>query len=145
MKAKILVLITFVFLPIIIFSQPLEKGIIRVTIDGIEDENGIMMIGLFTERDEFLVTPTFPLEYKITDEKTIVVTFENIPLGKYALSIFHDLNENKELDSNFFKIPKEPYGFSNNYMPKFGPPSFKGASFQLKTNQLEFQITLKSF
>ena len=42
----------------------------------------------------------------------------------------HDTNDNKELDSNLFGMPKEGFGFSNDAMGMFGPPDFKKASFE---------------
>jgi uncharacterized protein (DUF2141 family) len=35
------------------------------------------------------------------------------------------------MDNNFFGIPKEQYGFSNNARALFGPPNFEDASFVL--------------
>ena len=43
----------------------------------------------------------------------VFVSFENIPAGSYAISVFYDLNNNGQLDKNFLSIPKEPYDFSN--------------------------------
>ena len=37
-----------------------------------------------------------------------------LPPGTYAIGIFHDVNLNNKMDNNFFGIPKEQYGFSNN-------------------------------
>ena len=143
---RIALLILVLFLPILsLRSQSQNKGKIIVTIQGIEETGGTMMVGLFTENDTFLEVPTYPREIPINNEKSIVAIFDNIPYGTYALSIFHDLNNNGELDANFFRIPKEPFGFSNNYMPRFGPPSFKGASFELGNDVLELSVSLKSF
>ena len=55
----------------------------------------------------------------------------NIPYGVYAVSVLHDANKNNEMDSNFFGIPKEGVGASNNAKGSFGPPSFKDASFKV--------------
>jgi uncharacterized protein (DUF2141 family) len=55
-----------------------------------------------------------------------------IPYGKYAVTIFHDVNGDTELNSNFMGIPKEPYGFSNNPRAMFGPPSFEQSLFEFK-------------
>ena len=52
----------------------------------------------------------------------------------YAFSFFHDLNNNKKLDTNFLGIPKEPYGFSNNKKGRFGPPKFSEASLEINKN-----------
>ena len=129
----------------LVFGQSVQKGTIIVEITGIEDKGGIMTVGLYKETDKFLGIPSFGEEIKITDESTISLKFENIPFGSYAISIYHDLNENGELDSNFIGIPKEPIGFSKNYFPKFGPPKFKNAAFELDQNEISMNINLSTF
>ena len=59
---------------------------------------------------------------------TATYSFE-LPNGTYAIGIFVDANYNNEMDRNFFGVPKEQYGFSNDAKGSFGPPSFKDASF----------------
>jgi uncharacterized protein (DUF2141 family) len=49
-----------------------------------------------------------------------------VPPGKYAVSVYQDVNENGKLDQNFLGIPKEPIGFGNNYRP-LGKPDFDAA------------------
>jgi uncharacterized protein (DUF2141 family) len=46
--------------------------------------------------------------------------------------LFHDANENGELDTNFLGLPKEAYAFSNNAKVTFGPPKFEKAMFEFK-------------
>ena len=53
----------------------------------------------------------------------------DVPAGTYAVAVYQDVNDNGKLDSNFIRIPKEPYGFSNN-IEKLTPPSFEQASFE---------------
>jgi uncharacterized protein (DUF2141 family) len=62
-----------------------------------------------------------------TQAGTFVHVFD-IPAGKYAIGVFHDVNGNNSLDTNFFGMPKEQYGFSNNATGSFGPPSFDDAA-----------------
>jgi uncharacterized protein (DUF2141 family) len=38
----------------------------------------------------------------------------NLPPGKYAVALIHDLNKNHKLDKNFIGMPKEQWGMSNN-------------------------------
>ncbi|MEC8002307.1 MAG: DUF2141 domain-containing protein [Pseudomonadota bacterium] len=38
---------------------------------------------------------------------------------------------NNKMDNNFFGIPKEQYGFSNNASAFLGPPVFEAAAFEL--------------
>ncbi len=55
----------------------------------------------------------------------------DLPAGTYAVSLFHDVNADRQLNTNFAGIPKEPYGFSNNPKSTFGPPDYKEAAFRL--------------
>ncbi|MCV6613674.1 MAG: DUF2141 domain-containing protein [Cellvibrionaceae bacterium] len=63
------------------------------------------------------------------------LTFHNLPSGDYAVRIFHDENDNRELDRNIIGIPTEPYGFSNN-AGAFGPASFEDAKISLSGDQI---------
>lgn len=51
--------------------------------------------------------------------------------GTYSIGFFIDKNDNEKLDTNFLGVPKEQFGFSNDAMGRFGPPSFEAASFNL--------------
>ena len=64
-----------------------------------------------------------------------------LPDGKYAIGIFVDANYNNKMDRNFFGIPKEQYGFSNDAKGSFGPPSFKDASFNV-SGDMKLKINL---
>lgn len=57
------------------------------------------------------------------------ITINSVEPGTYALSIFHDEDNNNELSTNFFGVPNEGYGFSNNVIGSFGKPTFTEASF----------------
>ena len=54
-----------------------------------------------------------------------------LPNGEYAISLFVDFNGNKKIDKNFFGIPKEQYGFSNNVMGRMSAPTFDQAKFMV--------------
>ena len=126
-------------------NSQVEEGTIFLTIKEIENKDGVMMVALFNEDDKFLKIPSYSQEIPISDETEIKVIFRNIPYRKYAVSIYHDLNENGDLDSNMIMIPKEPIGFSNDYFPKFGPPKFKHAAFDLDQKELKMTVNLKTY
>ncbi len=44
----------------------------------------------------------------------VIYTFKGLPHGRYAVGVYHDANDNGELDMNFLGIPKEDFGISNN-------------------------------
>ena len=58
-----------------------------------------------------------------------------MPLGSYAISTYHDENDNDKLDKNIVGIPKEAYGFSNDATGFMGPPKWEDAKFDLKEDK----------
>lgn len=67
-------------------------------------------------------------------EKKAEWTFRQVPPGKWAVRLYHDENDNGKLDTNFFGIPTEGYGFSNNVQGRFGPPSFDRRLFEIQND-----------
>lgn len=72
---------------------------------------------------------------------TFEYIIEDLPKGRYMISIFHDLDSNEELNTNWIGMPKEPFGFSKDAKGKMGPPKFENASFELNED-LETTIHL---
>jgi len=126
-------------------SRSQQLGNIHLTIQNIENEKGTLRVGLFTEDDKFLEESTWSRDIAVNGRQKIELDFENIPYGTYAISIFHDLDENGKLDANFIGIPKEPVGFSNDHQPKMGPPKFNGAKFDLAQKQLALTVNMYSY
>jgi acyl-CoA reductase-like NAD-dependent aldehyde dehydrogenase/uncharacterized protein (DUF2141 family) len=66
----------------------------------------------------------------------------DLPPGRYAASVYEDLNGNQKLDRNLMGIPKEPVGVSGNPSKHFGPPRFDDCSFRLGRTAQTIAITL---
>ena len=117
-----------------------ELRALVLLLKNIKSEQGKIYIAVFNDERSFMKS-----RYK--EEAVTVNSLDDIevelklPDGKYAISIFHDTNNNGKLNTNFMGIPKEPYGFSNNPKTTFGPPNFEKASFDLSANQT-IKITL---
>lgn len=45
--------------------------------------------------------------------------------GVFAVRVYHDENDNGQLDRTPLGVPEEPVGFSNNARSRFGPPTFR--------------------
>ena len=60
------------------------------------------------------------------------LVLDDLPSGTYAVVALHDENENQKLDRNFFGIPKEGWGMSNNPKAYLSAPSYSQASFVLR-------------
>lgn len=116
---------------------------IDVTVSNVKQKQGKMMIAVFDTpayflSDKAVQTAIIP----VTEIGTLRTTLADLKAGEYAISIFHDLNDNGELDKNFMGIPTEPYGFSNNARGSFGPPKFVDAKFSLTAQHQSIDITL---
>jgi uncharacterized protein (DUF2141 family) len=147
---KYLIMRSIPFLILVLLLSPLislaqQTGNIHLTIQHIENEKGTLRVALFTENDKFLDEPSWSKDIASGGREIIEIDFENIPFGTYAISIFHDLDDNGELDANFIGIPKEPVGFSNDYQPKMGPPKFKGAKFDLAQKKLLLSVNMYTY
>lgn len=120
----------------LIFSSPtVEVHTLTVTVDNIKTMEGSIEVGLFNQDGKFLEKNE---AYKSVSVKvtsiTETVVIENLPKGTYAISLYHDINGNGICDRNFMGIPKEPYGFSNNFKPKFSAPTFADCTFDVEAN-----------
>ena len=121
---------------------------IELRIVGLKCAKGQLMIGVYDQANDFpdhdktLKRYIFELEGK--DCSSIKLKIPDLIYGKsYALAVYHDENSNYQLDKNFLGIPLERYGFSNNARGTFGPPSFKEAAFELKSQVLKLNLELK--
>lgn len=76
---------------------------------------------------------------------TVVVQINGIPPGTYAVQAFQDENDNLRIDRNFFGLPKEGIGFSNNARFHFGPPRFSDAAVALGREGGEITVRLHYF
>ncbi len=99
-----------------------------VTVKNIRNNKGVLVIGLFDSERNFTKHP-LKAESPKAMAGTMKIVFHDVNPGDYAISIFHDANENSVLDMNFIGIPKEGFGFSNDAMGTFGPPAFHKAKF----------------
>ncbi len=72
-----------------------------------------------------------------------VVTLNNLQPGVYAIKTFQDENKNGKMDFDWFGIPTERFGFSNNAKPRFDQPNFDQAKFEVHPGTNETTITLR--
>ena len=130
--------IAIVFTSLISFSQD-EKGVsITVTINNVPNNEGVVALALHNKDTFMKVAPIQAKTSKIEDNK-IVLTFENVTPGEYAVLGNHDANNNGKMDFRENGMPLESYGASNNVM-NFGPPQFSDAKFTVVDKNIELTI-----
>jgi len=112
-------------------STPTESSSIQVTIHSLRNTKGVILLSVYNSSDGFPSNADKAVKLvktQVTGEKT-EIRLENLPAGTYAISVMHDENNNGEMDTGLFGIPKEGYGASNDAKATFGPPSFNDAKF----------------
>ncbi|HEU0201625.1 MAG TPA: DUF2141 domain-containing protein [Burkholderiaceae bacterium] len=115
---------------------------LTVEVNGVTSAGGEVAVALFNNADEFPAKFAHGKRVK-AEGKTAVVVFKDLPPGRYAVSAYHDANENKKLDRGLFGIPKEPYGFSQEARGFGGPPEFRDAAFELPADGARVSVRVK--
>lgn len=78
------------------------------------------------------------------DAKGVTCRYSDVAEGTYAVSIGHDRNGNKRVDTNFLGMPKEQWGVSNNVRPSLRAPRFNEAMFKVSATSNEVVIDIKA-
>jgi uncharacterized protein (DUF2141 family) len=120
------------------------KGDIIIEMTELRNLKGKLSIVLFNSSDGFPEDDKKAYKWQIIDlaNSEAVFHFKDLPYGEYAYAILHDEDEDGEMNKNILGIPKEGFGFSNNYRPRVKNPSFEDASFQLKTSNVRHVIEM---
>jgi len=133
------ILISIIFLVISINCS----AQLTLKLSGIESSQGVIYIGLYNQELGFTEIDKTFMNWIVPAKKgQQLVELKDIPNGQYAISIFHDTNNNGILDKNFLGIPNEIYGFSNNARAILSAPTFAECTFTYNSN-LDMEIELK--
>lgn len=118
---------------------------LTVKITGIKSNKGFIRLAIYDNATDFPGNYVNAVESEniLVQGSQVATTFKNLSPGTYAISVFHDVNNDEDLNTNILGIPKEPFGFSNN--PRIlGPPKFRKCKFTV-SNDKEVRINLKRF
>jgi uncharacterized protein (DUF2141 family) len=147
MKAYIfLILVLAVFLTTSFHF--LENGNLKITITNIKNSNGEIDINLFKTAQGFPNEGAKAFKHlrgKITNG-SCNVSFDDIPYGTYAVSMYHDENNDKKMNQSWYGKPLEGVAVSNNAKGSItGPPSFEEAKFEFNSKTGVLKIVLFNF
>lgn len=121
----------FILFPLFTFAQ----ASLTINIEGLKEVKGDIYIGLYNSESTFRNTDSVYMKMIIpVDSLSMTTVMENLDVGTYALTLFHDKNSNGKLDTGLFGKPKEKYGFSNNPRVLFKAPDFKKCHFMVEDN-----------
>lgn len=127
------------------FAHPSNNiGIIEINVNGLAGAGGTLRAAVFDNAKSFEKKQNFIAEeiIPVTGAGEVRLTFPDLPLGRYAVAVFHDQNDNGILDVNALGIPSEPYGFSNNPAAKWSAPKFEEAAVELSRPRLVLPVNV---
>jgi uncharacterized protein (DUF2141 family) len=114
---------------------------LTVQVTGALPGKGQAVFSLFTSKENFLREPYTTMTTPVDSNGKAVFHVKELKPGTYAVSVYHDADNNGELNTGLFGVPTELVGFSNQARSLFGPPSFRKAAFQI-ANEKEIGIRL---
>ncbi|MDF9797264.1 uncharacterized protein (DUF2141 family) [Catalinimonas alkaloidigena] len=134
------------FLAVFLISQTEDTASVNITVEGLKNDVGKVRVAIFNDEATFPKKKPFKAQLKAAHASgTVKLSFDNVPYGEYAIAVYHDENENEELDTNFMGIPKEAYGFSNEHRPKFSGPDYAAAKVKINLPEVNLNVTVKEF
>ncbi|MEL7312374.1 MAG: DUF2141 domain-containing protein [Pseudomonadota bacterium] len=127
----------------LLFSANAIAADLKVDVTDIEEVSGNIMLAMYDNADGFDEGKTEPVHATAipVDAETVTITIEDLAAGDYAIKLYHDANDNGEMDQNMMGLPIEGYGFSGNG-GRFGPPAFSEAAFSVAEDQ-DNTVTIK--
>ena len=129
----------------ILLASPALAADIVINVTDVRSDAGQVLVALFSDetKDAFPASEAaIRFAGAKASEGAVVVTMEDLPEGTYAISLFHDENDNGELDTNLMGIPTEGFGFSNDARGVMGPPEFDAAALDVSASGMTTTISL---
>ena len=138
--SRLLTLFTALFC--VNLSAQSEELTVKVT--GIKKNKGEIACALFKTPEGFpMDLSKSQLIWMAADSGEVNCKFTELTPGDYSLSVAHDENGNKKVDTNFVGMPTEAWGVSNNIRPLMRAPRWQEAQFTVSSGQnksLDIQI-----
>ena len=119
---------------------------LELSIGGLRNGKGALHICLTRQEAHFPDCKRDPTAVVRTVPATAgPVRLGGLAPGAYAVSVFHDENANRKLDT-LLAVPREGFGFSRNPVVRFGAPKFRqvvidlGAGFSRQTVRMQYVL-----
>ena len=136
--------ITAMCILVLLQAPALADTEVTVEINGVEQHKGSMVVRLYDSKKSWLKDAAHEtsLELDGSDTNPVVTIPMTVPPGDYAVHVYHDLDANGKMKTNWIGIPKEPTGVSNDAKGKMGPPKFKDAVLSVGAEPMTIPINL---
>ncbi|MBN1291045.1 MAG: DUF2141 domain-containing protein [Candidatus Latescibacteria bacterium] len=129
----------------VITDEPKKKGMVKIVITGFKNDEGVARIALFRDKHGFPNDTEYAYlkgECDIQDNESRL-SINNIEYSTYAVSVYHDENNNGKLDKKWKLIPSEGFGTSNNARKEKEGPSYDLSTFEVNADTISVKIKLE--
>ena len=121
-----------------------EGHCIHLTVSKVRSAEGVVLVAVFADEESYQTQETLAARARIpAAEGSVSTSLCSLPPGTYAVSVFHDVDDDEVLDTNRIGVPTEDFGFSNGAKARFGKPSFDKVSFPLDTDHPDRDESIK--
>lgn len=143
MTRKLIIAICLSAAALLLDTPKTSAADLTIHIDNIKKSSGSILIGIYDSAENFLKPNGMVARMKLdANVEGVRYTFQDLPVGQYAVSVFHDEDGDNKLKTNFMGIPREPIGMSRDAKGNFGPPQFSDAVFELQEAGTGITVTL---
>ena len=102
----------------------------RLQISGIIPGRGVVMVAVFNSARGFPDSKSAIATYRLRPDQQ-VLSMELSVSGTLAFAVYQDLDGNGQITRGKFRVPLEPFAFSNGAKPKRKPPPFADAAVRV--------------
>lgn len=132
---KTMLCITF-FMAFNLVQNPVSiknTGEMKLQLSNVNVNNkGVIYIAIYNKKQDFMTRNFFKsTKVEVGEDSSIDVVFDAIPYGFYAVSAYHDINANQQMDFNENGMPIEDYAMSGT-PNQMGPPNWEQVKFEFK-------------
>ncbi|MGB0922377.1 MAG: DUF2141 domain-containing protein [Alphaproteobacteria bacterium] len=122
-----------------------QAGPINLAVTEVENDKGHVVVAVYKKGDFSGSKDGPPPAYSdkaAAQAGAVNFTFAEVVPGDYTIVVFHDENDNEDVDTTWIGLPKEGIGFSNNAKINMGPPAESDMLFAVGDDGAEQSIAL---
>ncbi len=118
---------------------------VRITVTNLRNSEGVVMACMTDDEDRFPRCRGDANSHRanVPAGESVVLRFDNVTPGTYAIALLHDENENGRADRALSMIPREGFGFSRDAPVRLGPPDFEDAAFEVGGSPVSQTIKMR--
>ena len=138
--------ITLIWILGVSFTPEKVTGNLVIEISNIKKAKGTIWMGIYDSEDNYMIDERAIIKGVEVDKTgKLLVKIPMLKYGTYAIGMYHDLNNNGEIDRNFIGIPSEPWAFSKKPKSRWRLPKFKEVTFDFKQDGQVLKTRLRKW